>query len=160
VKHHLSTFLASAVAFLLLTLTAVGSQSPPTLRGTWSAAIDSKRMLRGTWSAEVLPASSNAAKGSWTLLNEVNQIVLEGTWSATKSERSWNGAWSARIVPAGRSPAQSPSGRVVSGTFRADVDGSDAKSLAEMLQLTLKTQVAGAWRSGASQGRWSLKGAS
>jgi hypothetical protein len=154
----LSTFLKSGVAFLLLTLSPVGSQSPPALRGAWAATIDSKQMLHGTWSAQTRPASSNAAHGSWTLLNEANEIVLEGSWSATKSQRTWNGTWSARTVPAaGHKHAQ---GRVVSGTFRADMDGSDAKSLEAMLQATLKTQVAGAWRSGPLQGRWSLKGAS
>ncbi len=152
----LSTFGAGVLAFLLLTVSGGAGQAPPALRGSWAASTDAKRMLYGTWSAQTLPASPNVAQGSWTLLNEASQIVLEGTWSALKSQRSWNGTWSARIVPSGR--AASPSGRVVSGTFRADLDGSDAKTLEEMLQRTLQTQVTGAWRSSGLQGGWSLKG--
>jgi hypothetical protein len=48
----------------------------------------------------------------------------------------------------------------MSGTWQADMDASNVKTLGELLQRTLQTQVEGAWASGGLQGRWSLKGSS
>ena len=145
-------------ALLLFTICTHAHQAPTTLRGTWTAAANATQVLHGTWSAQLLPDSPNQSSGSWALLDEANRIVLQGTWSASKSQRSWNGTWAARIVPPGATPGGRDAGKVVSGTFRADLNDSDAKSFEEMLRRTLQEQVVGVWRSGRSQGRWSLRG--
>ena len=149
--------MTSVIAFLLL-LSAIAPQSLPVLRGNWSATVGSREVLQGVWSAEITPASPNAAKGSWALLNNANQIVLQGAWSAVRSQRSWKGTWSARVFAPGRSGTPVPSGRVMSGSWQADAGASTAKTLSDLLQEALQTQVDGAWGSGALRGRWSLKG--
>src|SRR6266568_7090648 len=82
---------------LLLASCAAAQPAPSTLKGSWIATAEAGRFLRGNWSARLEPAAKNAASGSWTLLNDSNQVVLEGTWSARKSASGWQGTWSARI---------------------------------------------------------------
>lgn len=60
---------------LLVVSCALAQQAPPVLRGSWIATTAPDRYLRGRWSAQVLPATKNAANGSWALFNESNQIV-------------------------------------------------------------------------------------
>ena len=102
--------------------------------------------MRGRWSAQVLPATKNAANGSWTLFNESNQIVLEGTWSARKSAAGWQGTWSARIQ-----------GRNVSGTWTAEMPDFNGKTFEDMLKRTAEKQIGGSWQSGRAQGNWWLR---
>jgi hypothetical protein len=146
-----------SLAVTLLLTSPVFAQPAPVLQGSWTASAGPNQGFHGMWSAMVLPGTRNAGRGSWTLLNAANQIVLQGVWSAEKSVRGWQGTWSARIQT-GRSPsARSSSGTSFSGTWRADMTDAEDKTLAEMLQRTLEKEIAGAWRSGPRAGRWSLK---
>jgi hypothetical protein len=47
--------------------------------------------------------------------------------------------------------------RLLSGSWRTQVAGTDVQSLSELLQKTLKEQVSGAWASGRLAGSWSLR---
>jgi len=105
-------------------------------------------MLRGGWSAEVSPGSRNRAQGSWTLLSDAGEILLQGTWSARKADRDWQGTWTARTS----------NGRSLSGTWSAYLPDFTGKTLEEMLKRTLVKQVAGSWQSGRHQGNWWLDG--
>ena len=134
------------VALTLLVSYAVAQQVPPVLQGSWMATTGPNRYLRGRWFAQVLPAKKNAANGSWTLFNESNQIILEGTWSARKTAGGWQGTWSARIQ-----------GRSVSGTWSAAIAEFDGKTLEDMLKRTAEKQIGGSWRSGRAQGDWWLQ---
>jgi hypothetical protein len=145
---------------MLVAALAAPQASPPALHGTWNASVGARQAFHGTWSADLLPDTPNTATGSWTLLGEGNQIVAEGTWSAVKAAGSWSGRWSARILPPAQSRTPSSTGRVTSGTWQADIAaGSRSKTLGEMLQSTLQTQITGAWRSSGLQGRWWLEAA-
>lgn len=134
------------LAVMLLVSCAVAQQAPPVLQGSWTATTGPNRYLRGRWYAQVPPASKNSAKGSWTLFNESNQIVLQGTWSARKSTSGWQGTWSARIQ-----------GRSVSGTWKAEMPDFHGKTLEDMLKRTAETQIGGLWWSGRSHGNWWLQ---
>jgi hypothetical protein len=138
----------SVALALLLGFCAQAQQLPPAVRGNWVATVGPTQTFRGRWSGQVSPQNKNAAAGSWTLLGDHNQIVLEGTWSAQKNSQAWRGTWSARIV----------SGRSFSGTWTADLSGFKGKTFEEMLSATLEKQVSGSWRSGRYQGDWWLTG--
>jgi len=132
---------------LLLAFCVIAQQVPPVLQGTWIATTGPNRYLRGRWYAQVLPATKNSANGSWTLFNESNQIVLEGTWSARKLASSWQGTWSARIQK----------NRTVSGTWNAAMADFDGKSFQDMLKRTAEKQIGGSWQSGRAHGNWWLQ---
>jgi len=151
--------ISGGLALLLMT-SATAQSRAAVQRGTWTASVGARQVLQGTWTAELQPNAPNTATGSWALISAANQIVVEGTWSAVKASRSWSGTWSARILPPQQSQVPSGAGRVMSGSWRADLDAASPQTLGEMLQRTLQSEVAGAWRSGALQGRWSLKGSS
>jgi len=89
------------------------------------------RYLRGRWSAQVPPATKNAANGSWTLFNERNQTVLQGTWSVRKTAGGWQGTWSARIKK----------GRTVSGTWNAAMADFNGKTFEDMLKRTARNKL-------------------
>jgi hypothetical protein len=131
----------------LLVSCAVAQQAPPVLQGSWIATTGSNRYMRGRWSAQVLPATKNAANGSWTLFNESNQILLEGTWSARKSVGGWRGTWSARIQK----------NKTVSGTWDAAMMDFNGKTFEELLRRTAEKQIGGSWQSGRTQGNWWLQ---
>ena len=114
-------------------------------RGVWIASAG-PRSFHGRWWAQLLANSLNAADGSWTLLSDSNQIVLEGTWSARKTSTGWQGRWTARVN----------SGNAFSGTWTSE--NHEGKTFADMLKLTLEKQIAGSWRSGRMQGNWWLMG--
>ena len=117
-------------------------------RGTWMATAGPAHSFRGRWWASLLPTTPNAASGSWTLLSDTNQILLEGTWSARKSPRGWQGTWSARV---GR-------GQTFSGTWMSDVTDLNDKTFEDMLTRAIEKQVSGSWQSGRMQGGWWLQG--
>ena len=119
-----------------------------TWRGMWVATAG-QRTFRGRWWASANGTSHNAAGGSWTLLSDSNQIVLEGTWSAKKSARGWQGTWSAR---ANR-------GSPFSGTWTSNLPDLGAKTFQDILTATVQKQVAGSWRKGRMQGNWWLQAA-
>jgi hypothetical protein len=127
---------------------ALAQEASPILVGTWTATAGPTQVLRGMWSGEASPKSQNLARGSWTLLNEAGEILLEGTWSAQKTGQGWQGTWTARPMK----------GQSLSGTWTADGDKLNAKSFAQMLKSTATKEVAGSWRGGRYQGNWWLKG--
>ncbi len=133
---------------LLLGSWAQAQQSPIVVRGNWVATVGPTQTFRGRWSGQVSAHNKNAALGSWTLLGDHNQIVLEGTWSAQKSLQGWRGTWTARIA----------SGRSFSGTWTADLTDFKGKTFEDMLSATLEKQVSGSWQSGRYQGNWWLTG--
>src|SRR4029077_7460585 len=110
----------------------------PVFHGTWTATAGPTQVLRGTWSGQTIPKSPDMAQGSWTLLNEAGEILLQGTWSAQKKGQGWRGAWTARIL----------NGRSFSGTWNADMAGFGGKTMEEMLERTATKEVAGWWQSG------------
>ena len=116
-------------------------------RGVWIVTAG-QRTLRGRWWATGNPGSHNAGSGSWTLLSDSNQIVLEGTWSARKSQKGWQGTWTAR---ANR-------GSPFSGTWTSNVPDINAKTFEDLLAATVQQQVAGSWQKGRMQGNWWLQG--
>ena len=125
------------------------AQAPaPALRGTWSASLDRARAVGGTWSASFPEA--NVAQGAFTVLNERRQVVLQGTWAATKSAQGWRGSWSARV--AGGRPSQT-----LTGTWQAE--GARAgRTLTDLMQSTLIKEVTGSWQARGRAGKWRLMG--
>jgi hypothetical protein len=121
-------------------------ESAPIFHGVWTATVSTGQVLRGTWSGQALPHSPNAFRGSWTLLSESNEMLLEGTWSARKTDKGWQGIWTARTLKGGS----------FSGTWNASLPDFSGKTLEEMLRRTAEKQVAGYWRSGRQQGNWWL----
>jgi hypothetical protein len=114
-------------------------------RGRWAASAG-PRTFHGRWWAELLGNTGNAANGSWTLLSDSNQILLDGTWSAKKSAHGWEGTWIARVR------SQKP----FSGTWSAN--SSEGSTLEDMLKQAIAKQVIGSWASGRMQGDWWLMG--
>lgn len=138
---------------VLVASLALAQNRPTVLQGSWTASAG-PRVLSGTFSADIGSATPDSVRGSWTLLEADNRIVLEGTWSMTRSGRGWQGSWSARVLTRERATP----GRVFSGSWQAAMEGSTASTLPEMFQRTVEHQVAGSWRSGPQQGHWWLKG--
>lgn len=104
-------------------------------------------MYRGKWSARVPSATPNAAGGSWILMNEHGDVVLQGTWSARKSAAGWQGTWRAQVLR----------GRAYAGSWTASDPGPNSRSFGDMLQAATKGAVAGAWQSGGFGGGWRLQ---
>ena len=129
---------------------ALAQEPFPVFRGAWTATAGSTQVLRGTWSAQTSPANQNVARGSWTLLNDAGEILLERTWSAQKTGQGLQGMWTARPTK----------GQSLSRSWTAVVANLIAKSLAQMLKSAATKEVAGSWRSGSYQGDWWLKGSS
>jgi hypothetical protein len=140
--------ICSLVFGLILNSCALAQQASPVLLGSWTATAGPNQIFRGTWSAQASLHNSNRAIGSWTLVNEAGDVLLEGTWSAQKTGKSWQGTWTARPMK----------GQLLSGTWTADAASLNADSLAEMLKGTATKEATGSWRSGHYQGHWSLKG--
>lgn len=138
----------SLIFGLLLCSCALAQEASPVLAGSWTATVGPNQIFRGTWSGQSSSQNPNAARGSWTLLNEAGEVLLEGSWSAQKTSQSWQGTWTARPMK----------GQSLSGTWTADGTNLNGKSLAEMLKSTATKEVAGLWRSGRYQGNWWLKG--
>ncbi len=138
---------------VLLVSCALAQESRPVLRGVWGATAGASGTFRGRWWAEI--EASEGASGSWTLLDDSNRIVLEGTWSARRVNASakltvphWQGTWTARAG----------AGRALYGTWQADLAGFSGKTFEDMLKRTVEQQVSGSWRSGHAQGNWWLQG--
>jgi len=138
----------SLIFGLILCSCALAQQVSPVLLGSWTATAGPGQIFRGTWSAQVSLHNPNRAIGSWTILNDAGDVLLEGTWSAQRTGKSWQGTWTARPMK----------GQLLSGTWTADAADLNADSLAEMLKSTATKEVTGSWRSGRYQGNWSLKG--
>lgn len=123
---------------------ALGQQPFPVLQGAFTASAG-PATFRGKWSASVSSRQPNTAAGSWILLNDSNDIVLQGTWSARKTGAAWKGTWRARVLK----------GRGYSGTWTASEPGP-GRTFADMLQAATKGGAAGTWATGAYGGTWRL----
>ena len=130
--------------------TGKGQTATTVYQGSWTASAGGERYLRGTWSGQLSGASRNSAQGSWTLISDAGEVLMEGSWSARKAGQAWEGTWTARVARDGS----------FSGTWSADLKASDGKTLEEMLMRTIEKQVAGAWQSGRMAGYWWLQGMS
>ena len=139
--------IALLAAFSLI-VPARGQEVPIQFHGSWTATAGVNRTFLGTWTAQVSPDKPNSAEGSWALLNQSGQTLLEGTWAANKTRVGWQGAWTARTL----------TGRTFSGTWTADIIGSSSKTFGQMLEGTLQKDILGSWRSGREAGRWRLAG--
>jgi len=137
----------SLIFGLILGVCTLAQEVSPVLLGSWTATAGPSQIFRGTWSAQASLHNSNRVIGSWTLLNETGEVVLEGTWTAQKTGQRLQGTWTARPMK----------GQSLSGTWTADATTLNAESLAEMLKNTATKEVTGSWRSGRHQGNWSLK---
>jgi hypothetical protein len=137
----------SLIVGLILCSCTLAQQVSPVLLGSWTATVSPNQICRGTWSAQTSLHNSNRAIGSWTLVNEAGDVLLDGTWTAQKTGQRWQGTWTARPMK----------GQSLSGTWTADAASLNAESLAEMLKSTATKEVTGSWRSGRHQGNWSLK---
>lgn len=144
------------ITTLVLMLSAGAQPANTELRGTWTATAGANRVFMGVWSAQIAASSPNTVAGSWAVLNQARQIVLQGTWSAVKVATRLSGTWSARIAPAGRG-LPVPSGQVMSGSWSLDAATTAAKSMDELFQRALETSISGAWASAGLRGRWSAK---
>jgi hypothetical protein len=133
---------------LILCFCTLAQEDSPILLGSWTATAAPNQIFGGTWSAQVSLHNPNRSLGSWALLNDAGDVILEGTWSAQKSGQRWQGTWTARPMK----------GQSLSGTWAAEATSLNAESLAEMLKSTATNEVTGSWRSGRHQGSWSLKG--
>ena len=136
------------VPWLLLYSWAAAQEPLPVLHGTWTATVGPSQVLRGQWYTRLSPDSPNSATGSWTLTNQEEQRVMQGTWSARKSAQGWLGTWSAQTLD----------GRSRSGTWGAIIPDFTGKTLRDMLESTAQQEVPGSWRSGSYEGNWWLKG--
>jgi hypothetical protein len=140
-------YLTSAIV-LVVSPWALAQNPSAVLQGKWTATAGSGEAFSGTWTSELSRVQSNAARGSWTLLNGAGEVTLQGTWSARKAGEHWNGTWIARAQPGGS----------WSGTWTAHVRDLSAKVFDDMLRLTAKGQVTGSLRSGLYHGNWWLIG--
>lgn len=131
-------------ALLALSSGGLGQQPASVLQGAFTAWAG-PGVFRGKWSAQIAERTPNAASGSWILLNERNDVVLQGTWSARKSAAGWEGTWHARVRR----------GRAYSGTWAASEPGP-GKTFAEMLQSATRGSATGTWRSQGYGGNWRL----
>ena len=137
------------VLAILVLLASVQGQTPSAeFSGMWTATEGNGPAVRGMWLAQISKGGPNAASGSWSLVSEGGQVVLEGTWSARNTSQNFEGSWSARAR----------NGRSLSGTWNAALGDFKGKTFKEMLALTMEKQVGGAWRSGRYEGNWWLEG--
>jgi hypothetical protein len=140
--------ICSLILGVILCFCTLAQEDSPVLLGSWTATAAPNQIFGGAWSAQASLHNPNRALGSWTLINEAGDVILEGMWSAQKSGQRWQGTWTARPMK----------GQSLSGTWTADTVNLNAESLAEMLKSTATKRVTGLWRSGRHQGNWRLKG--
>lgn len=133
-------------AVLALCAVMLGQHDSPIVQGAFTVSVG-PAMYRGKWTARISSRMPNAAAGSWILLNERNDVVLQGTWSARKSGTAWSGTWNARALHGG----------AYSGTWTSSEPGPASKTFADMLQSAVKSGAAGTWRSRGYGGDWRLR---
>lgn len=130
---------------LVLCIVTWGQQTSPVLQGAFSASAGPV-IYRGKWSASFSARTPNTAAGSWILLNDSNDIVLQGTWSAHKSGAGWKGTWRARVERGG----------AYLGIWTASEPGPGSKTFMDMLQAATRAGAAGSWATGGHGGTWRL----
>jgi hypothetical protein len=104
---------------------ALAQEPVPVPGGSWTASLASGQIFRGTWSGQTSRQNLNAARGSWTLLHEAGEIILEGTWSAQKMGQGWQGTWT----------SLAHRGAALSGTWNADLLSFSGKTIQAMLRM-------------------------
>jgi hypothetical protein len=134
------------LAALLFNAVILAQEEAPVFQGNWTATAGTMT-LRGAWSGQVLPGRTDAAHGSWTLDSDTGGRLMQGTWSAGKRRGRWEGTWSARTSQ----------DRIFKGTWAAYMTGTEAETLADLLEATLGKYIAGTWRSAGRQGGWWLR---
>jgi hypothetical protein len=133
---------------LVFTQYALAQKASAVNYGSWTATAGPSQIFHGSWSAETPPGNPNDPRGSWTLVNDSGEVMLEGTWSARKTGSRWHGTWKARTTH----------GQSFSGSWEADLPESKDQTFADLLKRTLEKEVAGFWQSGRYQGNWWLTG--
>jgi len=114
-----------SLMLVLLSSCALAQEPLPVLDGSWTASLGSGQIFQGTWSAQTSRQNLNAARGSWTLLNEAGEIVMEGTSSAQKMGQDWQGTRTSRARK----------GAPLSGTWNADLLSFSGKTIQAMLRM-------------------------
>src|SRR5260370_19896878 len=127
---------------LLFSQCALAQETGSVLYGTWTATAGPSQIFRGTWSAETSRRNPNEAQGSWTLVNDSGEVVLQGTWSARKTGSRWQGTWRARTTQ----------GQSFSGSWESDLPEPKDQTFAALLKRTIENEVAGSWQSRGSPG--------
>jgi hypothetical protein len=145
--NNVNVLLKILTLLLLLPPPAVRAQQSTPLQGSWTASVGPTEIFRGMWAAETSPQDRNFARGSWTLLNDSGEVILQGTFSAKKIGTGWAGTWTARAAK----------GSALSGAWSADLPALTGKTIEDMLQQATTKEAAGAWQSGGRQGHWWLK---
>lgn len=132
---------------LLLSGFVIAQEPVQMVRGTWIATVGKAKVLHGTWIGGALPHRPNVAEGTWTLVS-AGQVVLEGRWRAEKKDRGWEGYWSGHTAR----------GESLAGSWGTSFEHWHGRTLQDMLERTLATEVSGWWQAGQAQGDWWLKG--
>jgi hypothetical protein len=96
--NNVNVLLKILTLLLLLPPPAVRAQQSTPLQGSWTASVGPTEIFRGMWAAETSPQDRNFARGSWTLLNDSGEVILQGTFSAKKIGTGWAGTWTARAA--------------------------------------------------------------
>jgi hypothetical protein len=132
---------------LLVSLSFAAAAQPKTWRGTWSATVgNGGTVFGGTWDASESD-KPDTGLGSWTVKDQEGADVAAGTWAARKDAKIWRGNWQART----------PSGRVYSGTWRAQSHLPSSSSFSQLLESAMSKMASGTWRMAAAYaGRWSI----
>src|ERR1043166_7905083 len=131
-------YLFCVICLAFLAFSAPVRAQSPELTGMWTATVGDGPAMRGMWLAQIWKGSPNAASGSWSLLSDGGEVVLQGTWSARKTSQSWEGSWRARAG----------NGRSLSGRWSAALEAFKGKTFQEMLTLTMEKRIGGDWQSG------------
>lgn len=116
---------------------------------TWIAETMTGRRFTGTWTVEP-GLSTGDALGTWTLRNETGQIVMRGSWSASKFLTGWNGVWRAAV--------DGQSGEY-SGSWSADPSLPRDAPFGEMFAAAAKDAIRGIWNATTQSGSWSIRAA-
>ena len=127
---------------------ALAQENGAPLHGTWTATVGPSQVFRGTWTGHTLPRNANSARGSWSLVIDTDQSVIQGTWTAQKSGEEWRGTWAARTQQ----------GRSLTGSWNSSDTNLSGKTFQDLLQRAMEKEIAGNWRTGAYTGGWWLRG--
>jgi len=131
---------------LLLVLAACPTAKAQRLRGRWGATVGEHEM-GGTWTAQP-HAETDAAYGTWSLLDRAGRRRVSGTWSARKVKEKWEGRWQAEVE----------GGRKHAGSWTVRGDKPGPLPLIDLFRLALGQIVSGTWQSdGRLSGSWSIR---
>ncbi len=135
---------------LLFGCYALAQESVAPFHGSWTATVGPTQVFRGTWTGSVLPKNPNSAHGSWSLIIDTGQSVIQGTWTAQKTGAEWRGTWTARTTQ----------GRSFTGSWNSNDANLSGKTFQDLLQSAMEKEIAGNWRSSPYSGGWWLRGPS